>query len=459
MPARHSTASTVFSRRRMLAGLGIAGLGTAALSACAAGTSEGSGASDAGSEDDQVRSFGSGSKTFTILSIIASLPEEELKQFAQENDCKVVVEEYAFDKLTAMLAAGTPPDLVRGMGGVDTPYLATKKLAEPLTDYMADSSVLTEDRLDPVNDVWRYDGTQQGKGDLYGVAKDYSYDMDLWVNADLVGEKPDLKKPWTYDQVLELSRTAHKESGGRVEAFGYGNYLALPDVQFLDGMIATTDQDLWSADYSKVDFTTEAGVAAVEFVRTLWKENLTPSPVRPSSEDLYKMFEASRLGTFQSGYWTQAMFTSLSDADMKKLYMVPPPVLGDTQISPVLSATGYWIPAAAKDKELSFKFMEFHLAGKSATDRAASGWGIPIIKDDQKEMPDKTLVNKRVLECTDVDKTLFQVRSFTPYAKVDALNLELNTAFENGVKADSSAKEIAKDATDRLNAQLERGKR
>lgn len=224
-------------------------------------------------------------------------------------------------------------------------------------------------------------------------------------------------------------------------------------------MIATADGQLWNEDYSTVDFTSDAAVSAVDFVRTLWSENLSPSPVRPSSEDLYKMFEASRLGTFQSGFWTQAMFTELEEADMEKMHMIPPPILGDTQISPVLSATGYWIPRKAPNKELSFKFMEFHLAGASATARAASGWGIPIITDDQAEMPSETLLNQRVLECTEVDKTLFEVRSFTPYAKVDALNLELSTAFEKGVKGGSGAKTIAADATERLNAQLERGKR
>lgn len=457
MTSRHHAASSL-SRRRMLAGLGAAGLGAAALAGCAAGTSAGTGASDAGG-DDEVRSFGSGSTTFTILSMIASLPEDELAQFAQEHDCKVVVEEYAFDKLTAKLAAGDAPDIVRGMGGVDTPYLATKKLAEPLSSYLASSSVLTEDRLDPVNDVWRHDGTVQGVGELYGVAKDYSYDMDLWVNAELVEEVPDLATPWTYDKVLDLSRAAFKESGGRIESFGYGNYLSLPDVQVLDAMIATTGAELWNEDYSKVDLTSEEGVAAVEFIRTLWEESLTPSPVRPSSEDLYKMFEVSRLGTFQSGFWTQAMWPEMPEEDMEKMHMIPPPVLGDTQISPVLSATGYWIPAAAKNKELSFSFMEFHLAGESATARAASGWGIPIITDDQEQMPDETLLNQRVLDCTEVDKSLFQVRSFTPFAKVDALNLDLSTAFERGVSKGDDAKAIAADATKRLNAQLERGQR
>lgn len=452
------------SRRHLLAGAGA--LGATALTACAS-TAGGGGDGEAGGSDGggdpqatpTQKDFGSGSTTFTILGFASDLPEEEMQQFAEENDCKVSVQEYTFDKLTAMLAANTPPDICRGSGGTDTPFLQLKQLAEPLTPMMDASSVLKADMLDPVNDLWRHDGTVQGKGEVYGVAKDYSYDLDVWVNAEIAGETPDVSTPWSYDKLLEVARKGTKSEGGRVESYGYGCYLETPHVQIIQAMMLTADQELFSEDLTTLDLTQDAGVQAIDFFKQLWEASATPSPLAPSSNDLYGMFKSSRLASFQSGFWTQGMFADAEESEAEKLHMLPTPMLGDTQVAPVLSATGYWIPKGSKQKELAWKFMEFHLAGESAKARASSGWGIPIIKADQEMIPTETTLNKRALDCKTAEDAYFKVMNFTPYAKVDALNLDLLKAMEDGVKGKKAAKDIAADATKRINAQLERGQR
>lgn len=446
------------TRRSILAGA----LGAAALAGCtskAGGGDKGGGSDGGGDATPTQHDFGSGSKTFTILGFASDLPEDEMKTFAEENDCKVSIQEYTFDKLTAMLAAGDPPDLCRGSGGTDTPYLQLKKLADPLTPYMESSSVLTADKLDPVNDLWRHDGTRQGAGDFYGIAKDYSYDLDVWVNAELAGETPDPSRPWTYDKVLEVAKKSTKGSGGRVESYGYGCYLETPHVQIIQAMMLTAGQNLFGEDLKSLDLTQDSAVTAIDVFKQLWEAGATPNPLAPSSNDLYGMFKSSRLGTFQSGYWTQGMLSDGEEAELEKLYLLPTPMIGDTQVAPVLSATGYWIPAKSKQKDLAWKFMEFHLGGESAKARASSGWGIPIIKEDQSLMPTETTMNKRSLECKKVEDPFFKVMDFTPYAKIDALNLDLMKAMEEGVKGKKSSPEIAADATERINAQLTRGQR
>lgn len=456
----HDRSMTRFSRRSVLA----AGLGAAALAGCtpkAGGGDSAGGGSDAGgaSATPTQHDFGSGSKTLTILGFASDLPEEEMKTFAEENDCKVSVQEYTFDKLTAMLAAGNPPDLCRGSGGTDTPFLQLKQLAEPLTPYMESSSQLTADKLDPVNDLWRHDGTRQGQGELYGVAKDYSYDLEVWVNSDLAGGAPDVNTPWTYQQLLDVAKASTKSSGGRVESYGYGCYLETPGVQVVQAMMLTAGQNLFSEDFTTLDLTQDAGVQALDFFKQLWDAGATPNPLAPSSNDLYAMFASGRLASFQSGFWTQGMFAEADEAEMEKLYLAPTPLLGGTRVAPVLSASGYWMPKGGKHKDLAWKFMEFHLAGESAKERAKSGWGIPIITEDDSLIPTETVMNQRALACKQAEDPFFQVMSFTPYAKPDALNLDLMKAMQDGVKGKKAAKEIAEDATKRINAQLERGQR
>lgn len=450
--------SISFSRRSALLGMGA--LGVAGLTGCAAGAKPGKGdaASDGGGESE-TQSFGSGSQTLTILSISGSLPEEDLNTFSEENDCTISLQEYAFDKLTAMLAAGNPPDIVRGLGGVDTPYLQWKGIAEPLGSLMEFSEFLSADRLDEVNNLWRHDGTKQGQGQTWGIAKDYSYDLQMWINAELTGIDPSLEKPLTYAELIEAAKKTTKSSGGRVETYGYGCYLTPPDIQAVQGMMATADAVLFSEDFKTLDLTQDAAVEALDFYRQMWESRATPSPLAPNSNSLYDMFKAGRVDTFQSGYWTQGMMTDATDEEASKLYMIPTPILGDKRFAPVLSATGYWIPKQAKNKELGWKFLEYHLGGASAEARGSDGWGVPIVKEHQELMPTESEMNKRALDGWASDAEHFGVLSFTPYAKVDALNLDLTKALEDGVRAKKKTSEIAADATELLNAQLKRGDR
>jgi multiple sugar transport system substrate-binding protein len=133
--------------------------GAAALSGCAL----------------QVASGVSGrGETVTLMINPDDLAPELIKQAQKDIGVKIITVKYDITKLIAMMTNGTPPDLVRGVGAVDAPYFIARGVAENLDPYFARSTVLRADDLDPVNDVWRYDGTTQGKGPRYGMAKDFS---------------------------------------------------------------------------------------------------------------------------------------------------------------------------------------------------------------------------------------------------------------------------------------------
>jgi hypothetical protein len=147
---------TSITRRRFLATT--AGVAAAsALPACAASISSG----------------GSGGKTTLTVMTNAATGNTEFGTKAQiaaaEKKFGITINLLAYDvtKLTAMLSSGNPPDIVRGMGVLDTPYLVAHDVATNLDPYFAKSTVLRISDLDPINDVWRYDGTRQGRGRLH----------------------------------------------------------------------------------------------------------------------------------------------------------------------------------------------------------------------------------------------------------------------------------------------------
>ena len=125
-----------------------------------------------------------------------------------------------------MLAAGNPPDLVRDAGTDVTPYIASQGLALNLDSYFAQSTVLKESDIMPVNDAWKWDGKQQGHGSRYGIAKDWSqdamwwYDTEMWSAAGLTPRAADT--PVTYDELLTAAKAITKASGGKTTSSACG---------------------------------------------------------------------------------------------------------------------------------------------------------------------------------------------------------------------------------------------
>lgn len=448
-----------FSRRSLLAGAASAAA-VAGLSACAAGTRPSGGQS---SEPVSSSSTSGGKVTGGTLSILAyasDLPKEEIQAFEKEHQCKVKVEEYSFDKLTAMLASNRAPDICLGYGGYDTPYLAYKQVAEPLDERLDASTSLKKDDLADINNLWRYDGTKQGEGPLYGLVKDYSNDLTLWVNSNLTGSVPAEGELWTYDQLLDVAKKSTKQSSGRVESYGYEFYEDKPHIMHLEAMMQSDGgASMFNPDHTQIDLTQPAGVKAVDFFRQLIEAKATTSSLSKSSSNTWQLFEAGRLAVLQSGYWTQGMFTDYKDAVKKNLYMIPAPQMGADRVSPVLSGAGQWIPKGAKNKDLAWAWMEYYFGGKPAQDRASSGWGVPALKSLEGDMPDETPLNKRALACQKGETQYFKTLTFTPYARVDACNTLLVKELENGIKANKPTTDICAAISTSINQVLTRGKR
>ena len=133
--------------------------------------------------------------------------EDSLRAFEEQNPGIVVKRinpgdsgQY-FTKLQTMMAADDPPDVFY-MDFSRMPAFVGAGQLEPL-----DQVVPVEDFFLPTVDAFRWDGTRQGRGPLYGVPKDFTtlgfyYNKSLFDRAGLVYPSDD----WTWSEFIEAAR-------------------------------------------------------------------------------------------------------------------------------------------------------------------------------------------------------------------------------------------------------------
>ncbi|WBO63059.1 extracellular solute-binding protein [Streptomyces camelliae] len=444
----HTQAGARVSRRRFLAlSAGGAAAGAAALSGCAL----------------QVSSGVSGSgETVTVMVNSGDITTDQVQQAKKKLGIKINLVKYDITKLIAMLTSGNPPDLVRGVGAVEAAYFAARDVAEELDPYFARSSVLKPDDLDPVNDLWRFDGRTQGRGPRYGMAKDYSQDSMYWYNTsafDHAGvDYPPETEPITYEAWLENAKRLVQRKNGQTTVFG-GSYSGLYRCTLLATMAASAGGSLFNEDFSRADFTTPEVRKALAWYIDYCKTKVGPSLIQPDPNGWDgPTYQAGRMAMSNSGYWLGGMInTDKKLASMSRL--APAPIMaGGRRISACQGGTGLWMPRKAKNKDAAWRVFEWFFGEEPAKDRASGGWGIPTLKSLRPLMPAQTDSQKRVLKAQENELKHFSVVSFTPYARADALDALFNQAAPAAMNGEISADTLAGHLNSVINEQLKRGK-
>lgn len=451
-----TTTNAGFSRRRFLA-LGGAAAGTALAMGCSPASSTKTPAAGAGGTGSAAKG------TVTVMSQSGEFGPKEAKAASQALGLTVKTVEFDLTKLTAMLASGNPPDVVRGLGATETPYLVARQVAENLDPYFAQSTLIKADDIDPVNDVWRYDGEKQGSGPRYGFAKDYSQDCTIWYNGGLYDAakvaRPSASTPLLLDELLEEGKSLTKRQGAKVSVYGLNpNGLGL--FTQLSWLTDLAGGKLSSDDLASVDFSSPEAQRALTWYLEYAKSGIGPTVLNPDPNGWDgPTFQAGRIATTLSGYWLGGLFAG--DPKSAKVAGFAPAPQFDTgrRVSPCFGATGLWIPKASKNKDAAWQVMEWFLAGEPAKARAAGGWGIPPLKSLQKLMPQKLPYQKQAFEVQQAEQEHFSVMSFTPYARQDAINTVITRELPKAIKGTMTAGQFADTLNSQLNAQLADGKK
>ena len=450
--------SRTVSRRSLLRNAG-ALAGTAAamplLSACG-GTVGTSSAAAAKVQDVQPG-------TLTIMSPTGEITDDFVKGFEAAYP-KVKITQINTDatRLNAMLAAGNPPDLVRDAGTDVTPYIASQGLALNLDAYFEQSSVFKDSDIMPVNNVWKWDGTSQGTGSRYGIAKDWSqdamwwYDTQIWSNAGLAARNPN--SPITYDELLDAAKSMTKTSGGKTSM--YGLWYVTPDIDRIAAMVATAGGRIISDDLSTVDFSSPEAQRALSWIVQAGKEGLGYSVANPSPDwDGPEMF-AGKQATACQGYWYTGFTESTAPAFESKLQFNAAPQLGSTRISPTFGAVGYWIPAKAKNPGASFAWLEWYCGGAGAKQRISAGDGLPSLHSMLSLLPQRNDFERAVIATQNNELDYIKVvQVASPYALNTAINTTLSKDFPQAISGSLSVAQLADKLTTDVNAVLAAGKK
>ncbi len=332
-------------------------------------------------------------------------------------------------RLSAMLAGGQPPDIIRVLGAPDMPSIAARGLAVNLDPYLQRSALIKPADLLPINDVFRWDGTTQGRGPHYGVDKDWSPDATIWYNKDLFDQAgvkyPSATAPLTYDEALALGTRLTVRKNGKVQVYGFdpafqaGGDLGM--YQHTVQMLAQEGKSLLSGDQTQSDFSGSDTRKILQWIVDYERARVGTSVLDPDPNGSFGLFLAGRLAMVTYGYWYQDYIKTASKL-ATRVGLSPAPQWGSTRVSGCFTATGAWIPTSSPNKDLAWKLFEFLHGGLPATDRATGGHGVPALKHLVPLLPQSPAYEASFLRTLRAELPYARVLRFSPYASHLAVN-------------------------------------
>ena len=402
-----------------------------------------------------------GTTTLTVMYQANEFLPAYISDFQkQHTDIKIHFLEYDAVRLSAMLAAGQPPDFIRTGGAAVMPNLIARGLVADLTPYFEKSTAIKTSDLYPVNDVYRWNGKVQGLGARYGMAKDWSQDTMLWYNKKLFDKAgvayPSATQPMTYDQMLAIGEKLTVKSNGKIQIYGLDpTYGAFTQGRLIQ-MVVQQGGSIYSDDYTKADLTTPEARAAIKWYVDWAQAHVGPSPLDPG-DNWSTLFPADRAAMVLFGYWFSGEVASWA-AVQDHVGFAPAPVMGPKRVSPCLTGTGAWIPAASKKKDAAWTLMEYFMAGKPAHDRASSGWGIPSLKSLASEMPKAKPFQQQAYEAVQNELPYLEILHFSPYISDDAFSAAFTKTIEPVMHGQVSLESGISQFNDAINLLLQQGK-
>lgn len=214
-------------------------------------------------------------------------------------------------KLTTLVASGKVPDIFYTSGPAFYRYAESGTILD-IQKYLDATQIFNPDNVwKQALDRYRYDGSQLGQGDLYGLPKDVgpwalAYNKDLFEKAGI--ELPPAEDgKWTWDDFLKDAQALTQDTNGdgKADIYGAANFP-------LEGAV-------WANGGDYVDYSTgTVKVDSPEFAQAMqWVADLTnkyhvaPSPEDQQAMNSYSRFLAGKLAMFPMGPWDQPAFWKL----------------------------------------------------------------------------------------------------------------------------------------------------
>lgn len=339
-----------------------------------------------------------GPVTVTEMAIRSEWPSDKVvNAWSSTSKIKIDFVNYDLVHMIAMTAAGNPPDMYRCQAP-DVPYFLTLKMAHDLTPYFQQTPALAPDNLAPSNKNYWYSGLQPGFGQIYGMVKDWSPDMTLFINKEIFQEQgvpvPSEDAVLTYDQIAGMAKKLTKKQGPRTLIRAYGGDGTDWWDRLVEAMLNTEGKSMWPADFSKLDWDSAEAGRVLQYWFNLLKEDVMNNPLDPAPAWAGQNFVDKQLAICQYGYWFSGMVNGSKVQD--QTIMLSAPKWGPTHQDPTITATGDMIHSHTKVFDAVWTVFDWFHTGEPAKERATSGWGVPALKSLYQYMPTGNPFQKQV---------------------------------------------------------------
>ncbi len=296
-------------------------------------------------------------------------------------------------RLFAMMAAGEPPDVWR-LQYVQFPQLLARDLVLNLQSFFEASSVISEDDLVEPNNFYKAtDPFNIGEGDRYGMIKDWSPDMTIFVNDALfeeAGVEPlSSTEPVSYEELAAAAEAVKRFDGDRAEVVGLFTNTAGWAERYWEAWLQPLGNSLFSEDFTTANIVNNEEARAMIQYHLDLAQNLTAvSPKLALNAWACPDMIAGTLAIVQFGYWFSAClrlnvgdnaeFQALMDEG--KIRMIPAPTWGGMRSSPTITATASVVSSLTGNADASWAAFQYYMAEEPAITRAEIGWGVPALQ-------------------------------------------------------------------------------
>ncbi len=387
--------------------------------------------------------------TVTLMRDAAEMPDEVIENFENKNpEININVVENDFTKLMTMIAGGTPPDIFR-INGIGLPYWVRKGLLKNITSYL--EKAIDMDDLFPVNGMYRFDGTIQGKGPYYGLVKDWSLDYMYYYNKNALDETgvayPSDDIPLTFEEFTDMINKCVVYKAGRVERYGFGYTDDEFNGYFLT-MLASKGKWLFTEDGKKLNVKDPDVYALFKW----WFDeakvyHAMHNPLDPAPDWDGPLFQAGRVAIVWDGYWFGPIINEGGMIPPDRFGFAPAPVYGSKRVNATGGGTGYVVFKTCKNFDAAWKYYKYYMLGEQATARARSGWGLPAFRSLLKYCPQDTEFDRYRLEQVKKEIPYQIILQFVPYlrdnALISAYNQQMEPALKGMIDFDTALKNLA----------------
>lgn len=274
--------------------------------------------------------------------------------------------------LLTLIAGGRAPDVFIITPPVIRDYTERGILMNIQERAEASDAIDLDDFFPQTLEPYRFDGEQFGRGDLYGLCKDWSPDRLVFYNKDLFDEAgiPYPDGTWTREEFVEVARRlTRRDAQGRVTRFGvYNNCEA-------EQWIAQSGGSVWSDDGLRCTLASPESLRGLQFAADLsLRHRVAPNLAEMNQATDMVMFQTGRAAMAFYGMWLVPQFTrNITDFE----WDVTTPPRDERDVYLALGMVGYGIYAKTRHPEEAWLFFE-HLAGEWGQEfRARAGWNIP----------------------------------------------------------------------------------